>query len=168
MLNDIAKRSAGNFAIFAACAFVLWFWAALINWLAKSLRLSAPDHLLNVATSIAQSSTLQAIISIWLLTAAIVIAFPGLWRPFSATTVLMLDVGYGVLGALTGFGLAIGLFGGGWRVFMWSVVYSAIIAAGYFAVRQWLPLSEVQSYGRGRWMLALVLFLASPIVLLWG
>ncbi len=56
--DAIAKRSGGNFIIFAACAFVLWFWAALINWVAQFLRLSTPDHLTDVATAIAQSSTL--------------------------------------------------------------------------------------------------------------
>ena len=166
--SEIAKRSAANFAIFAACAFVLWFWAALINWLAQLVRLSTPDHLTNVATAIAQSSTLEAIVSIWLLTAAIAIAFPAIWRPLSTTTMLMFDVGYGVLGALTGFGLAIGLFGGGWRIFFWAIIYSAVIAAGYVFVRKYLPLSEMSSYGNGRWILAAVLFLASPLILLWG
>jgi hypothetical protein len=80
----------------------------------------------------------------------------------------MLDVGYGVLGALTGFGLAIGLFGGGWRIFLWAIVYSAVIAGGYMLVRKFLPLSEMRSYGNGRWILAAVLFLASPLILLWG
>lgn len=166
--DAIAKRSGGNFVIFAACAFVLWFWAALINWVAQFLRLSTPDHLTNVATAIAQSSTLEAIVSIWLLTAAIAIAFPALWRPLSTTTMLMFDVGYGVLGALSGFGLAIGLFGGGWRIFIWAIIYSAVIAAGYALVRKYLPLAEMQNYGKNRWILAAVLFVASPLILLWG
>jgi len=50
-----------NFVVFAACAFVLWFWAALINRLAQAVGLSTPEHLANAAASIASSSTLQAI-----------------------------------------------------------------------------------------------------------
>lgn len=147
---------------------MLWFWAALINRIAQFLRLSSADHLANVATSITSSSTLEAIISIWLLMAAIAIAFPAIWRPFSATTTLMFDIGYGVLGALAGFGLAIGLFGGSWHVFVWAIIYSAAIAIGYMLVRRFLPLSEMTNYGRGRWILAAILVLGSPVILLWG
>ena len=68
--SELVRRSAGNFAIFMACAFLLWIWAAIIDRIAQVVRLSAPGHLTGVATSIASSSTLQAIISIWLLTAA--------------------------------------------------------------------------------------------------
>ena len=39
---------------------------------------------------------------------------------------------------------------------------------GYALVRWWLPLSEVQSYGSSRWILAGILFLASPVILIWG
>jgi hypothetical protein len=166
--TEIAKRSAGNFGIFAACAFVLWLWAAAINWLAEWVRLSTPEHLTAVAASITRSSTLEAIISIWLLTAAIAIAFPVIWRPLSATTTLMFDVGSGILGALTGFGLAIGLFGGGWRIFIWAIIYSVVIAVGYALVRRFLPLSGMGSYGKGRWIFAAILFVASPLILLWG
>lgn len=166
--TEIAKRSAANFFIFAGCAFVLWFWAAGINWLAQTLRLSTPEHLTNAAASIANSSTLEAIVSIWLLTAAVAIAFPAIWRPLSATTILMFDFGYGILGALTGFGLAIGLFNADWHIFIWALVYSVIIAVGYFGVRKLLPLSEMGTYGRGRLVFAAILFLASPIILLWG
>ena len=166
--SEIVKRSAGNFLIFAACAFLLWIWAALIDRIAQIVRLSTPDHLTGVAASIASSATLQAIISIWLLTAAVAIAFPVIWRPLSMTTTLMFDVGYGILGALTCFGLAIGLFGGGWHIFLWALIYSIAIAVGYALVRWWLPLSEVQSYGSSRWILAGILFLASPVILIWG
>ena len=81
---------------------------------------------------------------------------------------LMFAVGYGVLGALSGFGLAIGLFGGGWRIFIWAIIYSALIAAGYALVRKYLPLAEMQNYGKNRWILAAILFVASPLILLWG
>ncbi|CAM5563210.1 hypothetical protein ATER59S_04742 [Aquamicrobium terrae] len=167
-IGEIAKRTGGNFLIFAGCAFVLWLWAALIDRVAQAVNLSTPDHLANVATSIARSSTLEAIVSIWLLSAAIAIAFPIIWRPFSTTTTLMFDVGYGVLGALTGFGLAIGLFTGNWRTFGWALAYSAIIAVGYFLVRRFLPLAEMQTRGRDRWLLAAALFIASPLIFLWG
>ena len=164
----IAKRSGINFVVFAACAFVLWFWAALINRLAQAVGLSTPEHLANAAASIGSSSTLQAIVSIWLLTAATAIAFPAIWRPLTATTTLMFDVGYGILGALTGFGLAIGLFSGGWHIFGWALVYSAGIAIGYAVIRKMFPLSEMGAYGTGRWIVAGILFLASPLILLWG
>jgi hypothetical protein len=166
--TDIAKRSATNFAMFAGCAFVLWFWAAAINRLAQMLGLSTPEHMANAATSIANSSTLEAIVSIWLLTAAVAIAFPIIWRPLSATTLLMFDVGYSILGALAGFGLAIGLFSGDWQIFVWSLIYSALIAIVYTVARYLFPLSEMESYGRGRWVLAAILFVASPVILLWG
>ncbi len=166
--TEIAKRSAANFFIFAGCAFILWFWAALINRLAQLLRLSTPEHLTNAAASIANSSTLEAIVSIWLLTAAVAIAFPAIWRPLSATTALMFDVGYGILGALTGFGLAIGLFSADWHIFIWALIYSLVIAIGYFGVCRMFPLSEMGAYGRGRLIIAAILFLASPIILLWG
>lgn len=166
--SELVKRSGGNFAIFAICAFVLWIWATLINGLAQLVHLSTPDRLTSVATSVAESSTLQAIVSIWLLTAAVAIAFPSIWRPLSTTTTLMFDVGYGVLGALTGFGLAIGLFGGGWQIFIWALIYSVIIAFGYALVRWLLPLSDMPTYGKGRWIVACILFVASPFILLWG
>jgi len=166
--TEIAKRSAANFFIFACCAFVLWFWAALFNRLAGMLSLSTPEHLTNAAASIANSSTLEAIVSIWLLTAAVAIAVPAIWRPLSATTTLMFDVGYGILGALTGFGLAIGLFNDDWHIFTWALIYSAVIAIGYFGVRRFFPLSEMEAYGRRRLIIAAILFVASPIILLWG
>lgn len=166
--SELVRRSAGNFAIFMACAFLLWIWAAIFDRIAQFVRLSAPGHLTSVATSIASSSTLQAIISIWLLTAAVAIAFPMIWRPLSMTTTLMFDVGYGILGALTGFGLAIGLFGGGWHIFLWAVIYSVAIAVGYALVRWWLPLSEMQTYGKRRFILAGLLVLAAPAILIWG
>jgi hypothetical protein len=34
--------------------------------------------------------------------------------------------------------------------------------------RYLFPLSEMESYGRGRWVLAAILFVASPVILLWG
>jgi len=108
--KEIAKRSAGNFLIFAACAFILWVLAAAIDWVAQLARLSSPERLPALATSIVSSSTLQAIVAIWLLTAAFAIAFPKMLTPLSATTTLMFDVGYGILGALAGFGIAIGLW----------------------------------------------------------
>lgn len=166
--SDIAKRSAGNFFIFAGCAFVLWVWAAIIDRLAQIVWLSTPGHLTSVATSIGNSATLQAIVSIWLLTAAIAIALPRLWALLSATTTLMFQLGYGILGALAGFGLAIGLFSGTWTIFFWALIYSAVIAIGYFVIRQWFPLSDMQSYGRGRWILFGILVFASPAVLIWG
>lgn len=166
--NEIAKRSAINFGIFAVCAFVLWFWAALIDWLARIVGLSSPGHLTEVATSIARSSTLEAIVSIWLLTAAIALAFPAVWRPLSATTMLMFDIGYGILGALAGFGLAIGLFDTNWHIFIAALAYAVALAAGYALIRRFMPLSEMQTYGRSRWILAAALFIASPSILLWG
>lgn len=166
--SEIAKRSAINFGIFAVCAFILWLWAALIDWLAQSVGLSSPGHLTHVATSIARSSTLEAIVSIWLLTAAIAIAFPAVWRPLSATTTLMFDIGYGILGALAGFGLAIGLFDTTWSIFIAAIAYGIGLAVGYALVRRFLPLSEIPAYGRSRWILAGVLFVASPLILLWG
>jgi hypothetical protein len=74
--EGIAKRSAGNFLIFAACAFILWILAAAIDWIAQLLRLSTPERMPALAASIVSSSTLQAIVAIWLLTAAVAIAFP--------------------------------------------------------------------------------------------
>jgi hypothetical protein len=167
-MQEIAKRSGVNFIIFALCAFVLWLWAAVIDQMAQLLHLSTVGRLVSVATSIGDSATLQAIVSIWLLTAAAAIAFPRLWKPLSTTTTLMFDIGYGVLGALAGFGLAIGLFGGGWHVLGWALIYSVTIAIGYVVVRKLLPLSEMQAYGKGRWILAGFLFLASPLILIWG
>lgn len=166
--TSIAKRSAINFGVFAVCAFILWLWAALIDWLAQSVGLTDPGHLTRVATSIARSSTLEAIVSIWLLTASIAIAFPALWRPLSATTMLMFDIGYGILGALAGFGLAIGLFDSTWTIVIAALAYSAALAIGYALVRRFLPLSDVSSYGKARWILAAVLLIASPVILLWG
>jgi hypothetical protein len=73
-------------------------------------------------------------------------------RPLSTTTTLMFDVGYGILGALTGFGIAIGLFGGGWSILLRALIYSVIIAVGYLAVRKWLSRDEftVDRRTRGR------------------
>ncbi len=154
--------------MFAACAFVLWFWAALINRLAQAVGLSTPEHLANAAASIASSSTLQAIVSIWLLTAATAIAFPAIWRPLTATTTLMFDVGYGILGALTGFGLAIGLSAaaGTYSAGHWSTALAS--RSGNAVIRKMFPLSEMGAYGTGRWIVAGILFLASPMILLWG
>ncbi len=166
--KEIAKRSASNFLIFAACAFILWILAAAIDWVAQLLRLSTPERLPALATSIVSSSTLQAIVAIWLLTAAVAIAFPKMLTPLSTTTTLMFDVGYGILGALTGFGIAIGLFGGGWSILVRALIYSAIIAIGFFAVRKWLSREELRTYGRTRWTVAGIIALASPFVLLWG
>ncbi len=165
---QIAKRSATNFLIFAACAFILWILAAAIDWLAQILRLSTPERLPALAASIVSSSTLQAIVAIWLLTAAFAIAFPRMLTPLSATTNLMFDVGYGILGALAGFGIAIGLFGGGWAILLRAIIYSVIIAIGFVAVRKWLGRDELKTYGRARWTAAGIIALASPFVLLWG
>ncbi|WP_087005352.1 hypothetical protein [Rhizobium sullae] len=165
---EIAKRSAGNFLIFVACAFVLWIMAGAIDWVAQIVHLSTPERLTAVATSITSSSTLQALVSIWLLTAALAIAFPRILTPLSTTTTLMFDVGYGILGALTGFGLAIGLFGGGWTIFVRALIYSAVIAIGFFVFRKWLSVAELRSYGQARWIIAAIVALASPFVLLWG
>ncbi|MBB3963953.1 hypothetical protein [Rhizobium metallidurans] len=166
--KDIAKRSAGNFLIFAGCAFILWILAAAVDWIAQIVRLSTPERLPALAASIVSSSTLQAIVAIWLLTAAVAIAFPRVLRPLSTTTTLMFDVGYGILGALTGFGIAIGLFGGGWSILLRALIYSAVIAVGYVAVRRWLSRDEFTMDGRTRWMAAGIIALASPFVLLWG
>jgi hypothetical protein len=166
--KHIAKRSAGNFLIFAGCAFILWILAAAIDWIAQVVRLSTPERLPALAASIVSSSTLQAIVAIWLLTAAVAIAFPRVLRPLSTTTTLMFDVGYGILGALTGFGIAIGLFGGGWSILWRALIYSAVIAVGYVAVRKWLSRDEFTMDGRTRWMAAGIIALASPFVLLWG
>ncbi|OCJ18312.1 hypothetical protein A6U87_05325 [Rhizobium sp. AC44/96] len=164
----IIKRSASNFLIFAACAFILWIFAAAIDWVAQLVRLSSPERLPALAASIVSSSTLQAIVAIWLLTAAVAIAFPKILTPLSTTTTLMFDVGYGILGALTGFGIAIGLFGGGWSILLRAVIYSAIIAIGFFAVRKWLSKEELKTYGHNRWTVAGIIALISPFVLLWG
>jgi len=166
--KEIAKRSAGNFLIFAGCAFILWILAASIDWVAQVLRLSSPERLPALATSIVNSSTLQAIVAIWLLTAAFAIAFPKMLTPLSATTALMFDVGYGILGALAGFGIAIGLFGGGWSILLRAVIYSAIIAIGFIAVRMWLTREDLCASGQRRWTIAGIIALASPFVLLWG
>jgi hypothetical protein len=80
----------------------------------------------------------------------------------------MFDVGYGILGALTGFGIAIGLFGGGWSILLRALIYSVIIAVGYLAVRKWLSRDEFTVERRTQWMAAGVIALASPFVLLWG
>ena len=55
----------------------------------------------------------------------------------------MFDVGYAVLGALAGFGLAIGSFGGNWTVLIWALIYSAIIAVGYWAVSRFMPMADL-------------------------
>jgi hypothetical protein len=166
--KSIAKRSAGNFLIFATCAFILWIMAAVIDWFAQLLRLSTPERLPALAVSIVSSSTLQAIVAIWLLTAAVSIAFPRMLRPLSTTTTLMFDVGYGILGALTGFGIAIGLFGGGWSILLRALLYSVIVAVGYIAVRKWLSRDEFTVDRRTKWIAAGIIALASPFVLLWG
>ncbi len=165
---QVAKRTAINFVVLAASAFVLFVLAAIINFLGQLVGLSSPNRLIEVALSVGNSSTMQAIISIWLLTAAVVIALPSIWKPFATTTALMFDVGYAVLGALAGFGLAIGSFGGNWTVLIWALVYSAIIAVGYWAVGKFMPMADLEHRGRMRWILVGVLVLAAPIILLWG
>jgi hypothetical protein len=160
------KRIAGSFAVMAGCAFLLFVLAALLNFLASAVGLSTPERLTAIITSLSSSGTLQAIMAIWLLTAALAIVAPGLWRVLSIATALLFDIGYGVLGALTGFGLAIGIFGSNWYVLMWAAIYSAVVAAGYFAVKRWL-VGDVQAMGQARWIVAAVLAIAAPVLLLW-
>lgn len=161
------KRIAGSFAVMTACAFVLFVLAAVLNYLASVVGLSTQERLTAIITSLSSSSTLQAIMAIWLFTAALAIVAPRLWGVLSIATALLFDIGYGVLGALTGFGLAIGIFGGNWYVLMWAVIYSLLVVAGYFAVKRWL-VGDVQAMGgRARWIVAGILALAAPVLLLW-
>lgn len=152
----------------AACAFVLFLLAALINGLASLLRLSTPEHLAGVVTALGSSSSLQAMMAIWLLAAAVAIVAPRFWAALSVTTALLFDLGYGVFGALAGFALGIGVFGGGWLPLVWALVYSVVVWVGYLLVRRFLPLSDMKNYGRGRWILAGILAIAAPVLLLWG
>lgn len=160
------KRIGGSFVVMAGCAFFLFVLAAVLNFLASAVGLSTPERLSGIIASLSSSSTLQAIMAIWLFTAALAIVAPKLWGVLSVATALLFDIGYGVLGALTGFGLAIGIFGGNWYVLMWAVIYSAIVAAGYFVVKRWL-VSDVQAMGQARWIVAAVLAVAAPVLLLW-
>lgn len=161
------QRIGGSFAVMAACAFFLFVLAAILNYLASVVGLSTQERLTAIITSLSSSSTLQAIMAIWLFTAALAIVAPGLWGVLSIATALLFDIGYGVLGALTGFGLAIGIFGGNWYVLIWAVIYSLLVAAGYFVVKRWLA-GDVQAMdGRTRWILAGVLVVAAPVLLLW-
>ncbi|WP_323015798.1 hypothetical protein [Devosia sp.] len=160
------RRIAVNFAVLAGCAFVLFVLAALLNGLASLLRLSTPEHLTGVVTALGNSSSLQAMMAIWLLAAAMVIVAPRLWGALSVTTALLFDLGYGVLGALSGFSLGIGIFGGGWMPLVWALVYSVVVWLGYVALRRFLPLSEMA--GRNRWIFAAILVVAAPALLLWG
>ena len=163
-----AKRAGGYFLIFAGCAFVLLVLAGIIIRVGQAIGLADPDRLHRLVSGVGSSAALQSIISVWLLTAAMAVAFPRLWRPFSTTSALLFDVGYGVLGALAGFGLAIGLFGGEWTVLIWSLVFSVVIAVGVYAIRKWAPISALLADGRWRWGLAAVLAIAAPIVLIWS
>ncbi|ODT76421.1 MAG: hypothetical protein ABS76_31170 [Pelagibacterium sp. SCN 64-44] len=160
------RRIAVNFAVLAGCAFVLFVLAALLNGAASLLRLSTPEHLTGVVTALGNSSSLQAMMAIWLLAAAMVIVAPRLWGALSVTTALLFDLGYGVLGALSGFSLGIGIFGGGWVPLVWALVYSVVVWLGYVALRRFLPLSEMT--GRNRWIFAAILVVAAPVLLLWG
>lgn len=162
------QRIATNFAVLAVCAFVLFILAALLNGLAALLRLSTPEHLTGVVTALGSSSSLQAMMAIWLLAAAVVIVAPRLWGALSVTTALLFDLGYGVLGALTGFSLGIGIFGGGWMPLVWALVYSVVVWLGYLALQRFHPLSDVKAHGRNRWILAAILVVAAPALLLWG
>lgn len=166
--KEIAKRAATNFLIFAVFAFVLWILAAILDRLAQVVGLSSPERLAEITTSIASSATLQAIVSIWLLTAAVAIAFPRFWSPLSTTTSLMFDMGYGILGALTGFGLAIGFFSAHWNILIWALIYSAVIAIGYIIIRKSLPRLETGTTTKTRFIIAAVLFVAAPLVLIWS
>lgn len=161
------KRVAGSFGVLAACAFVLFVLAAVINFLAQLVGLSSPERLSAVVVSLGTSSTLQVIVAIWLLTAAGAIAAPQLWRPLSMTTELLFDIGYGVLGALAGFGLAIGVFGGGWYVLIWAVIYSLLAAAAYLAITHISVLRDVNAWGQRRWIVVGILTVLAPVVLLW-
>lgn len=160
------KRIGGSFAVMAGCAFILFVLAAILNFLASAVGLSSSARMTEIITSLSSSSVLQAIMAIWLFTAALAILAPRLLGVLSIATALLFDVGYGVLGALTGFGLAIGIFGGNWYVLMWAVIYSVVVAAGYFVAKRWL-LNDVQSMGQARWIVAAVLIVAAPILLLW-
>jgi hypothetical protein len=171
MENDtmaVAKRAGGYFVIFAACAFVLLILAAIFIWIGQVIGLADPQRLNRLVGGISSSAALQGIISVWLLTAAVAVAFPKLWRPFQTTSALLFDVGYGVLGALSGFGLAIGVFGGGWGPLIWALVFSVLIAIGAYAIRRWAPGSALMANDKWRWILAAVLTVAAPFVLIWG
>lgn len=85
------KRIAGSFAVMATCAFVLFVLAAVLNYLASVVGLSTQERLTAIITSLSSSSTLQAIMAIWLFTAALAIVAPRLWGVLSIATALLFD-----------------------------------------------------------------------------
>lgn len=153
-----------TYALFLVVALIAMGITSAMAWLLSWVGIDMWPRVVSVADGLGSPGAIYVIFSSWIVLAAVYFAFPHqVHGIFGLATKTLADVWFSVLGALSGFSLAVGLVIGQWGSFILILVFTLVSYGAIVLVNKGLNPANF-SLGQ-RLIMSLVILLLVPLAL---